>query len=84
MVWDKSLGEALHSAPSFAKPHGTPGGQEDTELLSREYSAQGHAGRQGQARTQTQDATLGFPNSGSESAGSLLKAETILESTLTP
>lgn len=60
MVWDKGLGEALHSAPNFAKPHGTPGGQEDTEVLSREYSAHGYAGRQGQARTQTQNAHSGL------------------------
>lgn len=44
MVWDKGLGEASHSVPGFAKPHGTPGGQEDTEVLSRECSAPGPPG----------------------------------------
>lgn len=60
MVWDKGLEEASHSVPSFAKPHGTPGGQEDTEVLSRECSAHGYTVRQGQARTQTQNVHSGL------------------------
>lgn len=53
MVWDEGLWKDPHSVPSFAKLHGTPGGQEDTGVLSGEYSACDHTVRQDQARTQT-------------------------------
>lgn len=33
-------------SPALAKPHGIPGGQEDTEVMSREHSAHGHTVRQ--------------------------------------
>lgn len=42
MIWNKGPGEDPHSVPRFARPHGTSGGQEDTEVLSEEYSAHGH------------------------------------------
>lgn len=45
---DKGLGEAPRQSPASAKPHGTPAGRADSEVLSGENSAHSRTAGQGQ------------------------------------